>query len=188
MTPEEQALLSRIAASVAGRMARRNRWVERRDLQQEALQDMTRALQLYNPEVGPLEPYLWRTARIAAQDLLMRTCTPLSARSTEYPALWRLVILPEEDAFDVPEEAPPADVLVGEAEWYAEVRTHLDAALGGMGEDAALARAVLLMGGKSEDVATLYGVPRARVYRATGMAKQRIAQDLDLWRLWKERG
>lgn len=180
LSPDQSAVLSRVATQVARSYHRTHPWLDAADLQNEAWLAMLEALPRYQPEAGDLGGYLYRCAARAAKRLCWRLSVaanvPENGRAPAVVARLRkasvgedvlATVAVEQDAADVALDKVKRDLVLTQV-----VAEHLAA-----GRHGEAVRAVLTGEAKSADVAEAAGIPVTALYEATKLAKRRMAAD-----------
>lgn len=152
------------------------------DLLQQAWLAITQARNTFDPNYGiPFEAYAWRACMRALAKYVERTCSPVGGGQTAVAKITTMQIV-EWDRIDIGDLEGCLDA----ARWQHATRARLDALLAEV-PDGALAALVLLDEYRPSEVAKRRRVPVKRVYRATTRARQHLAADVELRRLFDRR-
>lgn len=180
ITPEQFAVLSRVAVQVARSYHRTHPWLSVEEIQSEAWVTMLESLPKYRPEAGDLGGYLYRCAARAAKVMCWRLSA--AANVPERSATLEVVreVRRQTEQVDValmlPDLAADADVALDRAR-RASVLAQVVAEHLASSRHAEAVLAVLTGEAKSSEAAEAAGIPLPTLYEATRYCKNKISAD-----------
>lgn len=180
LSPDQSAVLSRVATQVARSYHRTHPWLDTADLTSEAWVAMLEALPRYQIEAGDLGGYLYPCASRAVKSLCWRLSVaanvPQRSATPQVIGRMRAASVSDEALTVVAADQLSADDALDKAErdlvLTQVVAEHLAA-----GRHGEAVRAVLTGEAKSAEVAEAAGIPVTALYEATKLAKRRMAAD-----------
>lgn len=178
------ATMRGIARAASARYKRKCWWVEREELEQQALLAVLEAQQTHDPQTGiPFGGYAWKAAVNQLHASVLRASSPVSAPSRKLPDLKGIYREMLDEGLIDPALSPEEVLLKLERKQRLKVVLNevFDAT-----PDQHLAREVLLHERTPREVADEQRVSVERVYEAVRRMRNRLGKSYALWTLWQE--
>lgn len=180
ITPEQSAVLSRVATQVARSYHRTHPWISVEEIQSEAWVAMLEALPKFNPDAGDMGGYLYRCASREAKKLCWRLSVaanvPERSATPKLVSTLRQATTGEVALMAVAAEDERADERLNSLR-SREALAQIVAEYLAAGQEGEAVRAVLYGEAKSAEAAATYNVPLQTIYQTTFRVRRALAAD-----------
>jgi len=171
---------------VVGFYSRRYFSTDPSDLTQEAWAAVVDAEPRYDPDLCDVRGYCYSVAKYALQPFVLASVSQLSAPRRERGELFALqhVAAHEESAQRLCGQDSDTGGELDRRRWGREVAQRLAAVFNAI-DGGDIAESCIVEERKASEVAAAFGVPVATVYDVTRKARRAVANDCELFRLWR---